>query len=125
MSISSSQQDYFDEVWNFVRQVPSGKLVTYGQIAQSLPKPLDFVFNEQSVSSAQLVGNAMAMCPADVPWHRVVNAQGRVSNWAAASKQLQLLEAEGLSFSEGRIDLEQYQWHGPNEADKPKQHQLF
>jgi methylated-DNA-protein-cysteine methyltransferase-like protein len=125
MSFSASQQAYFNEVWNFVRQVPPGKLVTYGQIAMSLPQPQDFDFNEQTVSTAQLVGSAMAMCPADVPWHRVINAQGRVSSRAGASKQLQLLEAEGLNFVQGRVDLNQHQWQGPNEADAPKQHRLF
>jgi len=125
MSFFSDQQAYFDEVWNFVRQVPFGTVVTYGQIAQSLPQPKYFVLNEPSVSVARLVGSAMARCPADVPWHRVINAQGKVSNRANASEQVKLLETEGLHFVQGRIDLEQYQWLGHNGTPKPRQHQLF
>lgn len=127
MNISEGQQAYFDEVWNFVRQVPRGKVVTYGQIAQALPKPqeIDFHFNGKTVSIAQLVGNALAICPEDVPWHRVINAQGKVSSRAGASQQLQLLNEEGLNFTQGRIDLNQYQWQGPNGVNHPMQQQLF
>lgn len=125
MSFSRSQQNYFNEVWTFVRQVPFGRVVTYGQIAQSLPKPQDFDLNEPTSSLARLVGSAMAVCPADVPWHRVINAQGRVSNRAGASEQLQLLEAEGLRIVNGRIDLNQHQWQVSGETLMPKQHQLF
>lgn len=124
MNISSSQRSYFEQVWNFVRQVPHGKVVTYGQISKSLPEPsLDI--NEQAVSVARLVGSAMAASPADVPWHRVINAQGRVSNRADASKQVQLLESEGVYFVQGRIDLNEHQWFGPDQVDRPKQTQLF
>jgi len=125
MSLSSGRQLYFEQVWKFVRQVPAGKVVTYGQIAQSLPEPKALDFDAQEVSAARLVGSAMSASPADVPWHRVINSQGKVSGRAEANKQVQLLEAEGLSFLQGRIDLNEHQWHGPNPVDQPKQHQLF
>ena len=105
MTNSSMKQAYFELVWNFVRQVPSGYVVTYGQIAQSLPAPPALALDEEAVSVSRLVGSAMAACTADVPWHRVINAQGKVSHRANTDKQIQLLEAEGLSFAQGRIDL--------------------
>ena len=125
MTNTPGKQAYFEQVWEFVRTVPHGRVVTYGQIAQSLPAPLDNVLNEQEVSASRLVGSAMGACPADVPWHRVINAQGKVSNRADATRQLQLLEAEGLCFLQGRIDLNEHQWHGVDQPERPKQHQLF
>ena len=108
-----------------MRQVPSGKVVTYGQIGKALPEPQELDLNNQVVPAARLVGSAMAASPVDVPWHRVINSQGKVSSRADASKQVRLLEAEGLRFVQGRIDLNKYQWSGPNEAERPQQHELF
>lgn len=125
MNISQAQQAYFEEVWCFVRQIPSGKVVTYGQIAKALPEPQDIDFKEQATSPARLVGSAMSASPADVPWHRVINAQGGVSSRSDAKKQVHLLEAEGLQFIGGRIDLNKHQWLGADQADRPEQHELF
>ncbi len=123
--ISSAKNSYFEHVWKYVRQVPYGKVVTYGQIAQSIPQPLTPDLDGETNSISQLVGSAMAACPDDVPWHRVINALGKVSSRADAARQQMLLEAEGLVFYEGRLRLEESQWHGNNSADKPKQHDLF
>ena len=125
MNLSPGQQEYFEQVWSFVRQVPSGKVVTYGQIAKALPEPESLDINMETASTARLVGSAMAASPTGVPWHRVINAQGAVSSRADAGKQVRLLEAEGLCFVQGRIDLNEYQWFGPDQTDAPKQHQLF
>ena len=89
-AISPFRLGYFEQVWSFARRVPYGKVVTYGQIAQALPEPENPEFREEAISVSQLVGNAMAACPDDVPWHRVINAQGRVSSRADAGRQQQL-----------------------------------
>ncbi len=125
MNISVYKHAYFEQVWEFVRRVPSGKVITYGQIAKSLPEPVALAQDEQFVSASRLVGSAMAACPADVPWHRVINAQGKVSTRADASKQIELLESEGLCFTQGRIDLNEHQWLGPDHIEQPKQQPLF
>jgi methylated-DNA-protein-cysteine methyltransferase-like protein len=55
----------------------------------------------------------MASCPEDVPWQRVINAQGRVSKRPGFGPDLQrkLLEDEGISFDEnGRIDIKRFLW---------------
>lgn len=122
---SPAQQTYYELVWAFVKQVPYGQVVTYGQVSQALPEPEGSEFEDAAMSGARLVGSAMAACPDDVPWHRVINAQGGVSSRAEASRQLQLLEAEGLCFIRGRLSLEEHQWPGPDQASKPKQHSLF
>jgi len=89
-----------------VRRIPRGRVATYGQIA------LLAGLGRQP----RLVGYALAALPAasDVPWHRVVNAAGRVSPRAspgADSLQRALLEREGVRFdARGRIDLTRFRW---------------
>ncbi len=85
-------------------QVPAGRVVTYGQIAAVLG----------NAKGARQVGWAMRVCPDDIPWHRVVNAQGTLSTpTLPGGFQLQraLLEDEGIYFDDkGRIDLRVYRW---------------
>ena len=70
-----------------VRQVPSGKVVTYGQIAQMLPPPEEMDFETYQALSPRWVGSAMAACPDDVPWQRVINAQGKISDRSRQQKK--------------------------------------
>src|SRR5207302_375258 len=58
-----------EAVWQLVRRIPRGRVATYGQIAALLGRP----------RAARAVGGALRGCPANLPWHRVVNAQGAVS----------------------------------------------
>lgn len=118
-------QSYYQAVWHWVEKIPYGKLATYGQIAQALVPPSSIDLDEYNGSAAQLVGSAMAACPESVPWHRVVNAQARVSSRADANRQQHLLEAEGLVFYNGKLDLASHQWNGPDAPANPKQQSLF
>lgn len=91
-------------VWRLVRRVPRGQVVTYGQVATLLGRP----------RAARVVGQAMRRCPADIPWHRVVNAQGGISHRARVSGMLTQrlrLEAEGVALRGGRVRLRHHQWH--------------
>lgn len=102
-------------VWEIVRQVPRGKVTTYGQIAAMLPPPGELNLREYETFGPRWVGGAMASCPEDVPWQRVINAQGKISLRDGASKQHDLLVAEGVVFDErGRVDLAVYGWNGPS-----------
>jgi len=91
-----------------VRQIPPGKVATYGQIAALVGH-----------CTARMVGYAMATLPekSDLPWQRVINAQGRISPRAKSSStdfQRTLLAAEGILFkANGSIDLRIYRWAGP------------
>ncbi len=94
-----------ERVFALVRLIPRGRVASYGGIARFVPGV-----------TPRLVGFMMAGLPegADVPWQRVVNAQGTVSPHAHAAEQVRLLEAEGVRFdARGRIDLRRFGWDGP------------
>ena len=59
-------------VWDIARQTPSGKVTTYGQIAAMIPPPGTLTLKDYEAFGARWVGGAMAACPGDVPWQRVV-----------------------------------------------------
>lgn len=118
-------QEFNQRVWALVRQVPRGKVATYGQIALMLPPPNGVDFESYKAFGARWVGGAMAVCPDDVPWQRVINSQGKISERPGAQKQRQLLEEEGIIFMKDKVDLKKYGWRGLDEADKPKQEKLF
>ena len=121
-----NQQAYYEQVWNFVRQIPFGKVAAYGQIAKMLPPPNGVELETYATFAPRWVGGAMAACPDDVPWQRVINSQGKISERAGAEKQRQLLEAEGIIFdAKDRIDLKKYGWKGPLEDIEPTQPSLF
>ena len=121
-----NQQAYYEQVWNLVRQIPKGKVAAYGQIALMLPPPNGVEFEAYKAFGPRWVGGAMANCPDDVPWQRVINAQGKISERSGAEKQRQLLEQEGVEFdAKDRVDFKKYGWKGPNEADEPRQETLF
>ncbi|MGH8119684.1 MAG: MGMT family protein [Gammaproteobacteria bacterium] len=96
----------FDYIYSLVRRIPQGRVATYGQIARlsGLPR------------RARQVGYALAALREHnpVPWHRVVNARGKISPRSEPGYeeyQRILLEKEGIVFDEdGGISLARYQW---------------
>lgn len=118
-------QAFYEQVWNLVRQVPHGQVATYGQIAQMIPPPIGIDQQEYTALSPRWVGNAMAACPNDVPWQRVINSQGKISKRPGTAKQRQLLEEEGVQFVKDKVDLKLHLWRGPGQEDVPRQARLF
>ena len=96
----------YPKIYAVVSRIPKGRVATYGQIAilAGLPR------------QARLVGYSMHALPADsdVPWHRVVNAAGRISmrsdGMGHDELQAQLLAREGIRFVGGAIPLRRYRW---------------
>jgi methylated-DNA-protein-cysteine methyltransferase related protein len=99
-------QDPFAKIYAVVRRIPPGRVASYGQVARVAGLK----------GYARQVGYAMAALSADsdVPWHRVVNAEGAISKRAIPDDgllQRMLLEDEGVEFDEeGRVMLERYGW---------------
>lgn len=120
-----NKQLFYEQVWVQVRQIPGGKVATYGQIAKLIPQPEGISGDDYQMSVARWVGLAMSACPDDVPWQRVVNSQGKISHQKEAAQQKQLLISEGVLFVKDKLDLNQYQWAGPGNNPEPAQGQLF
>lgn len=108
----------YDRIYAIVRQIPPGKVATYGQIADLA----------ELYGQARLIGYALyrVVDSDNVPWHRVINAKGQISQspHRNGSDDLQrvLLEAEGIPFrANGTIDLNRYRWlpHLPVRLDEP------
>ena len=117
---------YYEQVWNIARQIPVGRVATYGQIAKLIPPPVGVEIEAYAAFAPRWVGGAMAACPDDVPWQRVINSQGKISERPGSERQRPLLEAEGIIFdAKDRIDLKKYGWSGRNEDDIPQQPSLF
>ncbi len=101
---------FFDQVYLVVKQIPPGKVASYGQVAAILGSP----------RAARTVGWALASLREnnenDVPWQRVINSQGRVSirNMRhGVEEQQALLEAEGVEFDpRGYVNWHRFGWHG-------------
>ena len=110
-----NQNAYYEQVWELVRQIPNGKVATYGQIAKLLPPPNGVEIEAYQAFGPRWVGGAMANCPDDVPWQRVINSKGEISQRPGALRQKELLLEEGVEFNEkGRIDLQKYGWTNEN-----------
>lgn len=90
-------------VYQFVKQIPRGRVITYGALAKALRLP----------GGARSAGRAMAATPSGkgIPWHRVVGHRGKLLiREPYASLQRKLLESEGIALLESRIDLALYLW---------------
>jgi methylated-DNA-protein-cysteine methyltransferase-like protein len=106
-----------NQVWEIVRQIPVGKVATYGQIARMIPPPKDMPQRSYDAFGPRWVGGAMAACPDDVPWQRVINSKGEISPRPGAEEQRRLLGEEDVNFKEnGKVDFERYGWNGPDPA---------
>lgn len=101
---------YRERVYEIVRRIPTGRVMTYGQIAEILgegytPRTVGFVMHAADEETT--------------PWHRVINSQGACSTGRVImppDKQQRMLEAEGVEFdARGRCNLGRYRWV-PDEA---------
>ena len=92
-----------ERIWQVVGSIPRGTVATYGQVADLAGMP----------RGARRVGRTLATLPADtlLPWHRVVNAHGRVSlSGAAGRHQQDRLRCEGIDIRDDRISLARFRW---------------
>ncbi len=106
----------FVPVYRLVKQIPRGRVTTYGALAKAL----------RLRGGARTAGRAMAATPSGkgVPWHRVVGGGGKLLiREPYASLQRKLLESEGVTLLESRINLKKYLWSIPK-SKAPKKSSL-
>jgi methylated-DNA-protein-cysteine methyltransferase related protein len=113
--LKTQHKPLYEAIYGLVKQIPRGQVATYGQIAEILGL----------YGRARQVGYALfQVAPgSDVPWHRVVNAQGKISRspMRQGNDDLQriLLEREGIAFDpQEKLNLSRYRWDPSAEAQK-------
>lgn len=101
-------QHHKEMLYTALLQVPAGKVITYGELAK----------RAGLTNGARIAGKLLSQLPQDgnLPWHRVINAQGRISfpvDSAAFQEQKCLLAQEGVEFVKDKINLSRF-------SDNPK-----
>lgn len=104
-TIGRQESNTFERIYEIVSQIPYGKVATYGQIA--------VLAGNKRLS--RVVGYALHVNPDPdrIPCYRVVNRFGEVSSafaFGGGNRQIELLQAEGVGFVDGRVDMERFQW---------------
>lgn len=102
----NSSEEKRQRIWQCLAAVPPGRVVTYGQLAELAGLP----------GYARFVGTTLKQLPdgSTLPWHRVINAAGRISfpvGSPAFLRQKARLEAEAILVLGGRVRLADYRWH--------------
>lgn len=100
------EKSSYELIYEVVKQIPKGKVATYGQVAA-------LAGNKRW---SRVVGYALHVNPdpSTIPCHRVVNRLGEVSKafaFGGENKQIALLEGEGVKVDGNRVDLEKYRWN--------------
>jgi methylated-DNA-protein-cysteine methyltransferase-like protein len=95
----------YPKIWNVVAAIPPGRVASYGQVAELAGIG----------RGARLVGWALGKAPdrAALPWHRVLNAQGKISIPAGSrsrTEQVRRLTEEGVVVNDGKVDMRRYRW---------------
>lgn len=100
----------FELIYDVVRQIPRGKVATYGQVAFLAGNP----------HWSRVVGYALHVNPdpSAIPCHRVVNRFGEPSSafvFGGANRQIELLQSEGVEFVDSKVELSRFLWDGKTE----------
>ncbi|MGB5290463.1 MAG: methylated-DNA--[protein]-cysteine S-methyltransferase [Lysobacterales bacterium] len=103
----TEEGNWHQSVWKVVSEIPPGHVLTYGEVARLSGMP----------RAARRVSQALRRAPRglNLPWHRVINSQGKISFPEDSSgwiKQKDKLEEEGVVFLKGKINLEQFGYRG-------------
>src|ERR1700722_4704064 len=99
----------WDPVYTLVKQIPRGRVLSYGAVAKAL----------RLKGGARSAGRAMSATPQGkgIPWHRVLNAAGKiVIREPYSSLQRKLLESEGVTVIENRVKMKNYLWTPPRKS---------
>jgi len=99
--------NWYKDVWKVVSEIPPGHVLTYGEVARLSGLP----------AAARRVSQALRRAPRglNLPWHRVINSQGKISFPEDSSgwvRQKDRLENEGVVFMKGKINLDRFGYRG-------------
>jgi methylated-DNA-protein-cysteine methyltransferase related protein len=103
----------WDPVYKLVKQIPRGRVLSYGAVAKAL----------RLKGGARSAGRAMSATPQGkgIPWHRVLNAAGKiVIREPYSGLQRKLLESEGIEVVENRVKMKTYLWTPTRKKAKEK-----
>lgn len=103
--MSGTNSKSYPRIWKVVAAIPCGRVASYGQVAELAGIG----------RGARMVGWALGQAPdrVSLPWHRVLNAQGRISiprDSRARAEQIRRLRDEGVVVIDGRVDMGRYRW---------------
>ncbi|HIW20651.1 MAG TPA: MGMT family protein [Candidatus Dorea intestinavium] len=95
--------EFYQQVYDLVETIPSGKVMSYGQIAWKLGR----------LHGARMVGRAARIGPPNLPWHRVVMSDGTIAGGNHPDIRKKMLKKEGIKFlSDYRVDMNSCEWKG-------------
>ena len=95
-----------EDVLNFIKQIPEGRVMTYGGVARAVGYP-------QRARQVGMILFGIGELDGEIPWQRVINSQGGISTFKVGTGELQraLLKSEGVEVStDGIVDLKKYEW---------------
>jgi len=104
---NNTDANWYQNVWKVVSEIPPGHVLTYGEVARL----------SGNAGWARRVSQALRRAPRkmNLPWHRVINSQGKISFPEDSSgwiRQKERLEDEGVVFLKGKINLERFGYRG-------------
>ena len=107
-TVQMETKNSFERIYDVVRQIPRGKVASYGQVAA-------LAGNRRW---SRVVGYALHVNPDEegIPCYRVVTKDGRVSRafaFGGGNRQIELLQADGIEFIDGHVDMKRFQWDTP------------
>lgn len=85
-----------------IAMIPPGTVASYGQVAELAGMP------RRARLVAQVLANAYAS--EELPWHRVIRADGRVAAHSSANEQIRRLRQENVELVDGRVNMQRFQW---------------
>ena len=99
--MSESVDERYLAIYSIIGSIPKGQVISYGAIAKMVPN-----------CTARMVARALRVTPkgSKLPWYRVINSQMKISDHSGAQKQRQLLEKEGVMFSDSGKVASQHHW---------------
>jgi methylated-DNA-protein-cysteine methyltransferase-like protein len=107
--MNRADREFRERVYAVVAQIPKGRVMSYGQIASMVGSP----------RAARIVGGVAHWGDPDLPWQRVVMKDGSLATGypGGVTGHQAALEAEGIEFIDGRVNMAKHLWHipGPNQ----------